>query len=201
MYLMGGDGVRADAQNTAARFEALAAPLERQVYFTCLGMMGHPQDAEDCAQEAMLKAYRGFAGFRGDAQFSTWLYAIATRTCLDALRKRREVYSLDLLREDGVEPVFEGPDAYSQLETKERKAALKAAIAKLPPDFRAALVLTDLQGLPYQEAALALDIPLGTVKSRVNRARNALRIQLSDLGELFGTVERLNDERREPHGL
>lgn len=185
----------------AARFEALAAPLERQVYFTCLGMMGNPQDAEDAAQEAMLKAFRGFSGFRGDAKFSTWMYSIATRTCLDLLRKRREIYSLDLLLEEGAEPVDEGPDAYSILEARERKAALKTAIAKLPPEFRAALVLTDLQGLPYQEAAQVLDIPLGTVKSRVNRARNALRSMLAEHGELFGTGVRHTGERRETHEM
>ena len=86
------------ALNTNAQaFEAAVAPYERQVYFTCLRIMGNPQDAEDCAQEAMLKAYHAFAGFRGDSKASTWLYTIATRCCMDALRRRREVVSLDSL--------------------------------------------------------------------------------------------------------
>lgn len=184
-------------QQLADRFEALVAPLERKVYFTCLGMMGNPEDAQDAAQDALLNAFRGFSRFREDARFSTWLYQIAVNACLDALRKRKETISLDWLREDGFDLPDDGPDAYLQLEEKERKQALKAAIAQLPADFRAAMVLVDLQGLAYQEAADALDIPIGTLRSRVSRARQGIMKILSADGELFLKQSRHNGERRE----
>lgn len=184
-----------------ARFEALAAPLERKVYFTCLRMMGNREDAEDCLQEAMLRAYQRFDSFRGQSLFSTWLYTLTTRVCLDALRKRRDQVSLDALYEEGYEPATEDAQAFLRLVETERKAALAQALTCLPVDFRAALVLVDLQGLPYQEAALALEIKEGTLKSRVSRARAALYKLLLENRELFTETPRLNDERREQNDL
>ena len=185
-------------EDAIARFEALAAPLEKQVYYVCLNMMGSREDAEDCAQEAMLKAFRGFARFEGRSKFSTWLYSIATHVCLDALRARRDAVSLDVLRESGWEMPDEEPEAYERLEEGERRRLLKAALGELPPDFRAALTLIDLQGLSYQEAAEALALPLGTVKSRVSRARDTLLKILSRQPELFEQYPRQSGERREP---
>ena len=190
-----------DSGSRAARFERLVAPHERQVYFTCLSFMGTREDAEDCAQEALLKAYRKMDSFKGQSQFSTWLYTLVSRVCLDALRKRREVVSLDVLREEGFEPQDEEAEAFLQLEQKERKAAVREALAKLPVDFRAALILVDLQGLPYREAAAALEVPEGTLKSRVNRGRKALYKLLLYSRELFDTDSRQNGERREAHEL
>ena len=178
------------------RFEELAGPLQRQVYFTCLGMMGGREDAEDCAQEAMVRAFRALDSFRGESGFATWLYAIAVRVCLDALRKRRETYSLDLLREEGWDLPDSSADLFLQLEDSERRRLVREAVAQLPPEFRAPLVLVDLQGLPYGEAAEALGVPLGTLKSRVSRARGALLKILSESGELFGPALRPIDERR-----
>lgn len=182
--------------SSAERFEQLAAPLEKQIYFICLSMMGSREDAEDCAQEAMLKAFRAFDSFRGDSSFSTWLYAIAVRACLDALRKRKETFSLDLMCEEGWDVQDTAPDAYLRLEDKERRKVLKAAIALLPPDFRGPQVLVDLQGLSYQEAADVLGLPIGTVKSRVHRARQALYKSLSESRELLGLDLRPIVERR-----
>ncbi|HSK69726.1 MAG TPA: sigma-70 family RNA polymerase sigma factor [Candidatus Limnocylindria bacterium] len=189
------------SETLAERFERMMLPHERQVYGVCLHMMGQAQDAEDCAQEAMLRAFRAFDSFRGDSSPSTWTYSIAVRVCLDALRKRKQVYSLDLLREGGFDVPDGAPDAYARLEDKERRRLLKAAIAELPPDFRAAQVLVDVQGLSYPEAAEALGLPLGTVKSRVHRARQALQQILLRDGELFAPSLRLRDERRERDAL
>ena len=183
------------------RFEQLVTPLEKQVYFTCFHMMGNREDAEDCAQEALLKAYRNLDSFRAQSRFSTWLYTLVTRVCLDALRKKKDEYSLDLLREEGFEPASEEAEAYLHLEEKERKMILKKAVSQLPLDFRAAVVLVDLQGLPYQEASEVLNIPEGTLKSRVSRARKALYKILISQGELFTLGTRLNDERRQRHEL
>jgi len=182
-----------------ADFEAQALPLERQIYFVCLNMTGNREDAEDCAQEAMLKAFGAFSRFEGRSKFSTWLYSIATNVCLDALRKRKEALSLDMMRESGWEVPDGAPEAYERLEEKERRRLLKAALLELPPDFRAALILIDMQGLSYQQAAEALALPLGTVKSRVSRARNMVMKILSRQPELFSHTSRHMGERRENH--
>lgn len=183
--------------HSARAFEALVAPYERQVYFVCLRMMGNPEDAQDCAQEALLKAFRAFSSFRGEAKVSTWLYTIATRCCTDALRKRRDVVSLEQLRDEGFELDSDEPSPYLQLEWAERRRLLEEALGGLNADQRQAVVLCDLQGLSYEEAAQALDCPLGTLKSRINRARASLKRQLSAGGELFLDQSRLNGERRE----
>ncbi|MHC1785676.1 MAG: sigma-70 family RNA polymerase sigma factor [Christensenellales bacterium] len=187
----------AEADHSAQAFEQLAAPHERQIYFVCLRMMGDPQDAQDCAQETFLKAYRAWAGFRGEAAVSTWLYRIAMRCCTDQLRKRHDEVSFDQLREEGYEPPSDEPSPYLQLEALERKRLLEDALRKLPLEQRQVLVLCDLQGLPYEEAAAALDCPLGTLKSRINRARAALKKLLWKDAELFVPHQRLNAERRE----
>lgn len=179
----------------ADAFEQAVAPYERQVYFTCLRMMGNRQDAEDCAQEAMLKAYKNFSSFRGDSKLSTWLYTIATRCCMDVLRARKEEVSLDEMRDAGWEKADESPSSYLQLEASERKRALEKGIACLGADQRLALVLCDLQGMSYEEAAAVMDCPVGTVRSRLNRARTALKKILSSDMELFLEEERPNDER------
>lgn len=184
-------------QGRAEAFEQLVAPYERQVYFTCLRIMGNRQDAEDAAQESLLKAFRAFDGFRGEAKVSTWLYTIATRCCLDILRGHRKIISLETLQEEGWEAPSEVPSPYLQMETAERKRLLEAALTLLPDDQRAAIVLCDLQGLSYEEAAQALEAPLGTIKSRINRGRLSLKRHLSASGELFTAEDSLNDERRE----
>lgn len=182
-------------RRNADAFEEAAAPYERQIYFTCLRMMGNQQDAEDCAQEAMLKAYKSFSAFRGKSKFSTWLYTIAVRCCMDALRARKDELSLSELQDSGWDKADEGPSPYLQLETAERKRALERGISRLPDDQRLALVLCDLQGMSYEEAASAIDSPIGTVKSRLNRARSALKNILSSDTELFSSLQRPNDER------
>ena len=188
-------------ESVAQRFMQLVSPLEKKVYFTCLRMMGNREDAEDCAQEALLKAYGAFSTFRGEARFSTWLYTLMMRTCLDALRRRKDDVSLDALREEGYEPVGEAAEAYLKLEQEERRAALIAALNTLPADFRAVMVLLDLQGLTCREVARVLDVPEGTVKSRASRARRALYRELSNNRELFADELRHNDERRSRNDL
>ncbi len=181
----------------ADAFEKMAAPCERQVYFTCLRMLGNQQDAEDCAQETMLRAFRAFSSFREESKFSTWLYTIATRVCMDFLRARKGVLSLDALKDAGWEQADEGPSPYLLLEQNARKELLGKALQLLPEHARAAVVLCDLQGLSYEEAAQALDIPIGTLRSRLSRARNGLQKILSQQAELFISPARPIDERRE----
>ena len=90
-----------ELRSSAAAFEQLVAPYEKQVYYLCLRMMGNAHDAQDCAQDAMLRAFRAFHSFRGEAKVSTWLYTIAHRACVDALRARKPQVSLNTLQEQG----------------------------------------------------------------------------------------------------
>ena len=170
----------------AERFERLAAESERQVYSVCFHMMGSREDAQDCAQEAMLRAFRAFDTFRQDASFSTWLTRIAMNVCTDALRKRRDAVSLDALREDqGFDVPDAAPTAYARLEEKERLRLLREGLSLLPPDMRQMIVLRDMQGKSYEEIGEILELPLGTVKSRVSRAREKLSVILKKSSELF----------------
>lgn len=179
-------------------FEALVTPYERQVYFTCLKLMGDPQSAEDCAQEAMLRAFRSLKQYRGESAFSTWMYKVAYSACLDAMRKqkRRPQESLDTLTEAGFTPPSHEAGPYEALEKKERLAVLRAAIAALPEDLRQTLVLSQLENLSYEEVAAMTGVALGTVKSRVNRAREKLKQILTESRELFPAgVVQLSERR------
>jgi RNA polymerase sigma-70 factor (ECF subfamily) len=123
---------------------------ERRVYAVCLRVLGNPDDAADAAQDALLAMVRKLDGFRGEAAFSTWLYRVAMNVCYDHLRRAQR------------RPVLRRDDDAA------------AALAQVPEDFRVAIVLADVQDMPYDEIAKVLDLPVGTVKSRVHRGRIAL---------------------------
>ncbi len=169
----------------ADRFEALAAEREKMVYGVCYHMLGNREDALDCAQEAMLRAFRAFPRFRGEASFATWIDRIAVNTCLDFIRKRKNTVSLDALREEGIELKDAGIGAYAALERKERMAALRAGLQALPEDMRAVVIMRDVRGMRYDEIGEALCLPEGTVKSRISRAREKLIAYLRNHAELF----------------
>lgn len=179
-----------------AAFEAAVTPYEKQIYYICLRLMGNQFDAQDCAQEALLRAFRGFASFRGESALMSWLYTIANRTCKDAIRRKKVDMSLDSLQEEGWDAPDPSAGVYLQLEQKERKRLLEQAIAQLPFDQRQTIIFADLQGLDYAQAAQILDIPQGTFKSRLNRARAKLQTILLHDAELFGRQVRPIDERR-----
>ncbi len=158
----------------ARAFEALVAGHRHRVFGLALRMLNDAAEAEEIAQETFLRAHRSLAGFRGDAKLSTWLYAIASRLCLNRLASsdRRVARPGDetLLR---VADQRGGPDA--EAERGELEAALHRAIAELPEERRIVVVLRDLQGLAYDEIARVLDLELGTVRSRLHRARMDLK--------------------------
>ena len=175
-------------KQNAEHFERLAAECERQVYAACYHMMGNREDAMDCAQETMLRAFHAFDSFRRDAQFSTWITRIAMNVCVDELRKRKEDLSLEKMQEEtGFDIPDESPGAYARLEEKERMRLLKEGLAALPDDARQLIVMRDMQGMAYEEIAGVLELPLGTVKSRINRAREKLSTILKKSSELFSS--------------
>lgn len=189
--------IRRAQKGDAQAFETLVAPHEKKIYALCLRLMGNREDALDGAQEAMLRAWRSMRSYRKEASFSTWLYRIATNACLDLLRKKkvRPAVSLDVLTEVGFAPIDPEGDPHAKAEEIARREALAIGIAALPVDLRTILVLRDVQGFSYEEIGEILKMPMGTVKSRINRARERLRQGLSADRELFDTPYVYTSER------
>jgi len=168
-------------------FERLISDYERKLYAVCLRMMASPQDAQDALQDAMLRIWRGLPEFDERARFATWAYRVTTNACLDALRKKktRSASSLEALEEQGYLP--EDPSASPEeiVITDSRRQAVQEALSMLSPDARAALLLRDIQGESYESVAESLGLTLGTVKSRIHRAREKLAGILAGNPELF----------------
>jgi RNA polymerase sigma-70 factor (ECF subfamily) len=179
-----------DSDRGAARaIEQLLDQHGGRIYNLGLRLCASPETAEDLVQETFLSAYRHWHQFEGRANPSTWLYTIAARACQRLDRRRagepRHIASLSELLPDGEDGVLDLPDPDSEspldaLLRQEAQATVARAIAELPPDFRIPLVLQEVGGLPLHDIALALDLKEATVKTRVHRARLALRKALSD---------------------
>lgn len=158
-------------------FEELVRTFQHRVFSVAFRMLGSGTEAEEVAQEVFLRAYRGLAEFRREAKLSTWLYTITSRLCLSRLEagERRLVRhgdeALANLRNGQADPL-------SALEQGELEAALHRAIAELPDDRRVVVILRDLEGLAYEEIAETLGLALGTVRSRLHRARLDLKEKL-----------------------
>lgn len=161
-------------------FEVLVNAHERRVYSLCLRMTGNPEDAEDLAQEAFVRAYQSIAGFKGESGFGSWLYRLAKNICIDFLRreKRREKSSLTYLDEGGNAVDIEVPDERfapdRALEQRQTAEAIGRGLDTLTPEHRDILILREIHGKSYDEIAEALGLTAGTVKSRISRARMVL---------------------------
>ena len=180
--------VRAAGRGDSAAFEQLVRLYENKVYHLALRMCASPEDANDVAQEAFLAAWKGLPSFRGESGFSTWLYRLTSNAAIDHLRRNKKQkgdLSLDdeELSLDAVDP---GPRPQDAAEKSELKEAVAAGLRQLSDDHRQVLVLREIQELSYEEIAGMLGLDLGTVKSRISRARNALRKILLKSGNLSG---------------
>ncbi len=177
-----------------AAFNDLVRKYEKQVYNFAYRLTGNYDDANDVAQDAFLRVFNAIGTFRGDASFSTWLFRITTNVFLDE-RKRAKAHphaSLDEyleLDESSVARQIEDPSPSPEavLEESERAQLLQKAIGGLPEYQRAMVTLYHGQQKSYEEIAEIMDLPIGTVKSRLNRARLALKEKLSGIRELFNT--------------
>ena len=147
-----------------------------RLWAVALRTLGHPEDAADALQEAMISAYRAAGRFRGDSAVTTWLHRIVVNACLDRVR-RNKVRATVPLPEDGPEPVSSEGDP-GRVATN---MAVEQALSTLPFDQRAALVLVDMMGYPVSDTARILDVPEGTVKSRCARGRTRLAELLGHL--------------------
>jgi RNA polymerase sigma-70 factor (ECF subfamily) len=158
-------------------FGELVARHERRIYGLCLRILGNREDAEDAAQEAFLAALRKASSFRRAAAFSTWLYRIAVNAATDQARRRGRARLTALDPEDAGLAVASGSELGEAVAVA---VAVQAALTQVPEEFRVAVVLCDLYRVPYADAAQILEVPVGTVKSRVFRGRLALAEQLAD---------------------
>lgn len=148
-------------------FAELVRRHERRTYNLAYRILGRAEDAQDATQDAFVSCYRHLGSFRGESAFTTWLHRITVNACYDYVRRRGP----DAVAAD------ELPDPAPAADHAERTAAavdVQRALLQVPIEFRAALVLHDLQGMPYEDVASALDVPVGTVKSRLHRGRLAL---------------------------
>jgi len=167
---------RAQAGDLAA-FNELVIEYQSLVCNLCLRMLGQQQAAEDAAQEAFINAWRNIGSFRGDS-FRAWLLRIAANLCRDELRRRvrRPSSSLDTALEAGMpDPLDDDPLPEESALNAELRVSLEAALGELPEEQRTAIVLCDIEGLDYAEIAVAMNTSLGTVKSRIARARMRMR--------------------------
>lgn len=180
--------IRRSQKRDLAAFEELVVLYQQRVYALSYQLTGNYDDAQELAQEVFVRAYRALETFRGEADFGTWLHRITVNLYLN-MKKRRssaELVSLD-------EPVDTGDgevsreiaattgDPLEALEEREFREMLEGALAELTPEQRAVLVLREVEGYSYEEIARLLGLSLGTVKSRLNRARESLKKKLSPM--------------------
>lgn len=165
-----GDLVIAALGGPGDAFGVLVQRYERAVYHLCLRTMRDGEEARDCAQEAFYKAYRSLRTYKPGSRFSTWIFAIAYHACCDRLARRKRQSAAELPDRADTSP---GPAQLAERNAEAR--ALYAAIDALPEKYRRVITLYHLQGRQYEEIARVLDLPMGTVKTHLFRAKNLLR--------------------------
>jgi RNA polymerase sigma-70 factor (ECF subfamily) len=161
------DLARRAADGERAALETLLARHFDQIHAVCRRVLGHPEDALDATQESLIAITRGISRFDGRSRFTTWMYRVATNAALDEARRRRR----RPLASEHLSELSPTPDSTAAVDAR---LDVDAALATIPPDYRAAVALRDLAGLDYAEIATALEIPIGTVRSRIARGRAAL---------------------------
>ena len=183
-------------------FEELVRRYEKRVYVIALRSSGNPEDAADITQEVFLRAWRSIENFRGDSGFSTWLFRITMNICVDHARHRQtQPQTTTLTTEDDEErPIHDtAPTPEEQLDNKELGRELAAALAEISEEHRRIVLLRDVSGMSYSEIAEILEISEGTVKSRLARARIALRRILLQRGNILPLAPSNHEKGGETH--
>lgn len=158
-------------------FNELMAAHEDRVFAICLRMLRNREAALDATQETFLTVFRKADRYKATAAFSTWLYRVTVNTCYDYLRKQKRKQAATL------PDTHDMPDPRSQdeFEAVDVRPQIESALAELSPEFRSAIVLVDLQGMSIEQASVTLEVPIGTIKSRLFRARKQLSQSLGNL--------------------
>ena len=183
--------VHSAPKGDTSAFGQLVEAHQSKIYSLCYRMTGNAEDAADLTQEVFLSAWRSLGSFQSQAAFSTWLYRLTSNACIDFLRKEKRRSALSLTTEGEEEEGRElevADQRFSperELEKKEARRAVREGLAALSPEHRQVLVLREMEGLSYTEMAHLLDLEEGTVKSRLARARLALKDFLQKSGNFF----------------
>jgi RNA polymerase sigma-70 factor (ECF subfamily) len=196
--------VKRAQKNDLAAFEELVVLYQNKVYTLCVRLAGNHADAQDIAQEAFINAYRALGSFRNEADFGTWLHRITVNAWLNFQRKNsgRQPVSLDETHLDESGSVMQREvaaldgDPLQELEEKEFRGLVRAVLNDLTEEHRAVLVLREIEGYSYEEVAQMLGCSLGTVKSRLNRAREVMRRRMIALARETGESLPAEWERR-----
>jgi RNA polymerase sigma-70 factor (ECF subfamily) len=166
-------------------FGELVRRYQDRLYHSIFRVLDNAEDAYDVVQDSFLNAYQSLNSFKGDSEFFTWLYRIAFNTAISLKRKKRAILRLDWDGDggSGIEPADESAfhDPGARLERSEEEANLQGALNRLSPEHRAVLVLKDLDGRKYEDIAEILAVPVGTIRSRLHRARVELRVILEEI--------------------
>lgn len=184
--------LRRFASGDAAAFDDIVRTYQGRIVTLCRYLLGNAADADDAAQDVFVKAFKNLKNFRPEAALYTWLYRIAVNTCIDR-RRRPSFFSLFRADEgaEGSDAPFpalqsEAPSPEQLVESQQISEEIQRALKKLSPKLRAAIVLKEIEGLRYEEIGEVLEISLGTVKSRISRAREELKRTLTDGREQNG---------------
>lgn len=184
------DLIRRCKKNDEKAFEELVFMYKDKIYQTAFAMMGNEHDAADAVQEVFIKIYKSIGGFMGKSKLDTWIYRITTNVCIDELRRRNRYVQFSLNGENDDGMMLQIPDTSPIPEeialNSEMKKELFRLVSELPAPFRVIITLKDIQELSYNEISEILNCPLGTVKSRIARARQALVREIQKNIELFG---------------
>ena len=194
--------IQAACQGDLDAFNRLVLAYQDQVYNQAYRMIGESEAAEDATQEAFISAYQHIRTYRGGS-FRAWLLRIVTNACYDELRRRQRRPTTPLEPIDDAGEEIESPQwmedpgdtPETSLQRTQLRQAIEHCLKHLPDEFRATVLMIDIQGLDYQEASQALGKPLGTVKSRLARARLRMRDCLQGFGELLPAAFRLDGEQ------
>lgn len=174
-------------------FEKLVIENERLIYNVALKITGNPDDAEDVAQEAFIKAYRNLGSFRGESRFSGWLYRLCYNAAMDHIRKNRDPNLRSLTNDDGSDAELDvadpAPTPEESMDRKETQRIVREAVAMLDDDKREILIMREFSGMSYTAIADSLGIEEGTVKSRISRARASLAEILRQSGTFSQLAE------------
>ena len=186
-------------QGDADAFALLVQTYETSVYRLALRMCGNAHDAEEVAQEAFMAAWKGLPSFRGESKFSSWLYQLTTNEAINFLRKEKRHRAATPL-EDEIEPAT-GDTAHQAAETKALQQALQQALEALTAEHRQIFLLRQMRQLSYEEIGQLLGLEIGTVKSRLNRAKKQLRQNLLQQGNFFPSSSVIQKGEEDDHVL